>query len=182
MKTLIVNNHSKHTLELQSIFPNSEIIEKKSFDQNFAKSFDLIIFSGGSNVPTVLNHSEFYQEEIRFISETEQAVLGICLGCEIVCETFGGKLNLLDEKESGEKKFKVIGQNNINILGEQVTCYESHSVGILEIPKDFEMIISSDHGPECIKHKTKPIIGIQFHPEVGGNEKLWEWIKLQCKC
>jgi GMP synthase (glutamine-hydrolysing) len=176
MKTLIINNHTKHIAELENSFPGSVVISKEELVLTNIDDFDLIVLSGGFHVPTVINHNEKYLEEEKLI-HSGKSVIGICLGCEMICKTFGGELEFMMEQEKGEKEFKVLDKSLQKKLGENnLKSYEAHSVHMTKVPEDFEIIVQSNHGPEMIKHCTKPIIGIQFHPEVGSSQILWQWL------
>lgn len=176
MKTLIVDNHTKHLKELKNSFEDVTVISREEIKDISPEDFDLIVLSGGSNVPTVLNHNEIYQEE-EILLRSGKPVIGICLGCEIICKTFGGELEFMPEHETGVKEFEILDKSLIEKVGvDELTAFESHALRIKKIPEDFYEVVRSNHGPEIIKHKTKPIIGVQFHPEVGVTKKLWEWL------
>ena len=180
MKTLIVDNHSKHTNQLAEMFENSLVIEKGLFSKENAEGFDLVVFSGGSGVPSLVDNADYYQEEMEFIKNTEKAVIGICLGCEMVCKAFGGELQFMLQQEKGEKLFEIIDPVVKEELHESdIKCYEAHSVRMTKVPEIFNILVISNHGPEIIKHQTLPIIGVQFHPEVESPKELWQWILKQ---
>lgn len=179
MKTLIINNNTKHLAELQNIFLESIVISREDIASINVAEFDLIVISGGSHVPTVVNHNEIYIEEEKLI-QSGKPVIGICLGCEIICKAFGGELEFMTEHEVGEKHFEILDKSlAYKIEASKLVAFEAHSLRIKKIPDYFYEVVRSDHGPEIIKHETKPIIGIQFHPEVAVNKKLWEWILSQ---
>lgn len=179
MKTLIVDNHTKHLEELKNSFENVTVISREEIKNISSEDFDLIVLSGGSNVPTVLNHNEIYQEEEGLLN-LGKPVIGICLGCEMICKAFGGELEFMVEHEMGLKEFEIVDQSLAEKIGaDEFIAFESHSLRIKKIPEDFYEVVRSNHGPEIIKHKTKPIIGIQFHQEVGVTKKLWEWLFAQ---
>ena len=68
MKTLIINNRSKYINELSSLFSNVTILNKENLTKDFdVTTYDLIVLSGGSNVPTVLRHPEAYSDELELI-------------------------------------------------------------------------------------------------------------------
>jgi GMP synthase-like glutamine amidotransferase len=173
MKTLIVNNKTKHLQELIDFLPGEKVVvTKEELSQYDTNGFDLIVFSGGSNIPTVLRHPEEYKEEIELIKNFSGAVLGICLGAEIITEAFGGTLVELDKEHRGEVEL----HSNSPLLPAQFIVQEGHQIGIETMPAEFEIIAYSDHGPEIIQHKHRPIIGVQFHPEITSNLEIKEWI------
>lgn len=71
-------------------------------------------------------------------------------------------------KEVGYKPVQVIKKDSLfESLGESPVFFESHYWEIKEIPPDFELLAStSDCRIQVIKHRTYPIYGTQFHPEV----------------
>jgi GMP synthase-like glutamine amidotransferase len=63
---------------------------------------------------------------------------------------------------------------NIHLSCSEV--FEGHQWGVKTLPSNMISCGFSDHGPEIIKHLIRPIIGIQFHPEVTQNQKIFDWI------
>lgn len=160
MNILIVNNYSKDIEELQNLLRDYQIsvCTKESFLTTDPESFDIVIFSGGFGVPTVKNHSEEYKHEINFIQNTKTKVIGICLGCQIIATAFGSTLKELEVEERGI--------TIISFQGKELQVYESHRFAIDSVGSEIEVLGTSNHGVEIIKHKTKPILGLQFHPEM----------------
>ena len=173
MKTLIVNNNTKHLQELIDFLPGEKVVVSKvGLPQQDLHGIDLLVFSGGTDVPTVLRHPEEYKEEIELIRAFPGAILGICLGSEIITEAFGGTLVELDKEHRGEIEL----HSNSPLLPAQFIVQEGHQIGIEIMPVEFEIIAYSDHGPEIIQHTSRPIIGVQFHPEITNSPEIKEWI------
>jgi anthranilate synthase component 2 len=163
MNTLIIDNNTKNLFELKEVLYNKgmrvTVITRQQFSVEFCEPFDLIVFSGGSHIPSVKNHSEVYKSEIDFIrTNITKPVIGICLGCELVAVAFGGSLTEMDAKHQGIR--------NINYLGNFIQVYESHRFIITSVPPELEILATSEEGIEAIRHKIYPIYGIQFHPEI----------------
>lgn len=178
MKTLIINNRSKYINELSSLFSNVTILNKENLTKDFdVTTYDLTVLSGGSNVPTVLRHPEAYSDELELIKNANIPIIGICLGLEIIIKAFNGELQELSEEHRGLIKLEITSSNLEKVLGVSNTeVKEGHHIGIKQMPLDFVSCAQSEHGIEIIKHKNKPIIGFQFHPEVSNNKKLLEWV------
>lgn len=177
MKTLIINNHSKYTTELSSFFPGATIIDKEKLtDAIDISNYDLLVFSGGSNGPTVLRHPEEYIFEIDLVKKSTIPMLGICLGTEIIVEAFDGELQELSRKHEGGITLKIEDTQLKSQLGtDELVVAEGHRIGVKMLPAGFISCASSEHGIEIIKHLSKPIVGFQFHPEVSNNKKLFDW-------
>ena len=178
MKALIINNHSKYIKELSSLFSDVIVLDKENLTKDFdITSYDLLVLSGGSNVPTVLRHPEEYAFEINLVKNKQIPVLGICLGGEIITKAFNGELQELSEKHRGIIKLKIKDIKLKLKLGEdEFEAIEGHQIGIRTLPENFVSCASSKHGIEILKHINKPIIGFQFHPEISNNKKLFDWI------
>ena len=70
MQTLIINNNSKHLKELRSLFDDATIIDKSDLTNKLEiKKYDLLVFSGGSDIPTVLRHPDEYRLEMNLIKK-----------------------------------------------------------------------------------------------------------------
>ena len=160
MKIFVVDNHSKDIEELKRLIGNFDfsICTKEDFIPEKTNGFDLIIFSGGSGVHSVKNHSDEYKIEIDFIKNTNKKIIGICLGCQVVAVALGCTLKEMPDKEKGIVKIKY-KDNELNV-------YDSHRFSIAKVSSDVEVLATSIDGIEMIRHKTKSIFGMQFHPEV----------------
>lgn len=178
MKALIINNRTTHLEELRSLFIDSVVIEKENLDNNLDISgYDVIVFSGGSNTPTVLEHPEYYTSEINIIKQSKIPIVGICLGAEIIVEALGGELYKLPERHRGGVLLKIEDEELKSKIGaDNLEVSEGHAIGIKTLPKDFISCASSEHGIEIIRHKARPIFGFQFHPEILPNKKLIDWL------
>lgn len=159
-KILIVDNHSKNSAKLPRIFSGFDIsiCDCDNFSSEKAAEYDIVILSGGSHVFAAERTKKAYALEIEFLKETNKPVIGICLGCQLIAKAFGGTLKKLDEKKHGIFEI-VYGKKSYKV-------YESHRYAINELPIQLDLIARSETGAEIIKHKTKPIYGFQFHPEV----------------
>lgn len=182
MRIIVVNNHTKYLPDLVRFFPDSKVVSRESVakDPFLLEGYDLVVFSGGSNVPTVLRHPEEYDTEMNFIRKTNSKILGICLGAEIIIEAFGGELQDLGVNHRGIVNVEIVNDAFRSFTGSRnLEVREGHEIGISKIPQDFRVIAKSGHGPEILKHVSKQILAIQFHPEITHNSVLEKWIKDQ---
>ena len=178
MKVLIIDNHTKHLKELVSIFDKTDVVQKENLTADFDLSpYGLLVISGGSGVPTVLDNPDQYLTELKLVRASNLPILGICLGSEILAQAFGGKLRRLEAPHRGIVKLEVQKDSLKRVLAsDSIKVHESHKIGIEVSPPDFEVCAKSDHGIEIIKHRSRLIIGIQFHPEISKSDQLLRWI------
>jgi len=127
-------------------------------------NFDLVILSPGPGTPERFN----IKETIRLCLENEIPVFGICLGHQGIIEYFGGKLNFLFPPMHGKKSKIYVQDDTITFKGikSPFLAGRYHSIYASHVSDDLKITaLSEDNIVMGVKHKTKPIVGIQFHPE-----------------
>jgi anthranilate/para-aminobenzoate synthase component II len=111
-------------------------------------------------------------------------IMGLCFGFQIINNYFGGKLKSLDSFVKSKKKVVF----NKNIIKYKNNSFSSnkfndkyqfmHGDHVVSSGKCM-IVISKDNTINAIKHKTLPIIGFQFHPELSykGKKMIKEFFK-----
>ncbi len=96
-------------------------------------------------------------------------ILGICGGMQIISLIFGGIL--VENKEIGQIKVR-FRKEFLNLKPSEKEVYLLHNYSVIN--NEFEVFASSQELeiPQAIKHKTKPIYGVLFHPEVRNKELI----------
>lgn len=125
----------------------------------------MVILSGGHGEP-VTQTPERYKQEIQFILETRQPILGICLGFELLAYAFGGKLVSLPKYEHGQLAITMQVDDPIGSAGRTFRVYENHRWVVTDPGPELIGLAKSKDGFEIIKHRTRPMYGFQFHPEM----------------
>ncbi len=95
-------------------------------------------------------------------------VLGICYGMQLACELLGGDVHASQSREYGRVKLDVIDRSDLlESLPEQTTAWMSHGDVVTEVSDDFVPLAKTPSCPiAAIRHTSRPIFGVQFHPEV----------------
>ena len=143
---------------------SSEILSLKECERRFAQK-DLphcLVLSGGPQSVFEDNH------DYSFIFKHETLpVLGICYGMQLLGKYFGGVVEKGIIGEYGHADIHFSNGFRIQNCPDKTSVWMSHSDHVSLVPKDFEVIITSSNQLVAgIKHKTQPIMGLQFHPEV----------------
>ena len=164
MKVLVIDNGTTLLNKLKKLIPDS-IQSIKSYNNihtNEEEDFDLVVLSGGS-ICSVEGNEDRFHKEIKLIKNANKPLIGICFGCELIVEAFGGSLKKMPIKENGIKEIRI----TVNDLYKKskINVYESHEWAIDRLPQNFNILAESRNGPEIIKHTDLPIYGFQFHPE-----------------
>jgi len=160
--------------------------EKINYDE-----FDKIIISGSALKDfEYLNHLNKFE----FIKTTNNPILGICAGMQIIAKIYEAKLKKCKEIEIT----KTITTKKNKLFSGEFDTYSIHNYSIY-CPKEFEIIAKSKKVQSlvseystcsvfflknskiiihAIKHKKKEIYGVLFHPEVKNKEIIENFINL----
>jgi GMP synthase (glutamine-hydrolyzing), N-terminal domain or A subunit len=134
------------------------------------KDLDGLILSGGA--PNVASDSDRMGNNREYLDKADYPILGVCAGMQFLSEHFGGKLGPGTMPEFGKVELKVLSHNDLfKDLPSEFNVWASHNDEVKVIPEGFEVTATSHSCPiEAIRCKTRPIFGVQFHPEVENTE------------
>ncbi len=152
---------------LDNLGHESRVVKLDEIKNTDLNNFCGIIISGAPTLLTKVNLEE-YLHRFGFLRSTKLPVLGICLGHQVMGLIYGAKINakkMIDKME----KIQILEQDylfeGIKTLSE---FREEHSE-FITLPKGFIKLAKSDSCEnESMKHKDKNLFGVQFHPEVSG--------------
>jgi anthranilate synthase component 2 len=113
-------------------------------------------------------------------------ILGVCLGHQAIGQAFGGEV--IRAKAVMHGKVSKVRHNDKGIfkgLPNPFTATRYHSLAVRreDLPPDLEVTAWTDDGEIMgVQHKTRPIFGVQFHPESiateGGHQMLANFMDL----
>lgn len=115
-------------------------------------------------------------------------ILGICYGMQITCHTQGGRILPADSREFGRAPCHVAEPGDLFFgIPATFTAWMSHGDQVGQLPDSFEAIASTATCPNAaIRHRDRPVYGIQFHPEVShtefGSQLLRNFVRDICGC
>jgi GMP synthase (glutamine-hydrolysing) len=122
------------------------------------------------------------------ILELNLPVLGLCYGHQLLAQIIKGKVEPATCKEYGIAEVNIDKPEGVlNGLDNKEIVWMSHGDTVLQLPPDFEQLAHTSNCPvAAYRHKTKPIYGLQWHPEVihtkNGELMLNNFIFEVCKC
>ncbi len=115
-------------------------------------------------------------------------ILGICYGVHHMTQSFGGKVQQTDSREYGHAMIEIMTDDVLfNGVNRKTRVWMSHGDQIGTLPADFFIVAKTETCPAAaIRHKEKPIFGVQFHPEVTHTDEgtviLGNFLKKICGC
>lgn len=107
-------------------------------------------------------------EEVALKMRGEMPILGVCLGHQAICESYGG--NIVHAKELMHGKMSRINIKNTSPifkgLDKEIDAARYHSLIATKLPECLEIIAVDNIGEVmAVKHKESDLYGLQFHPE-----------------
>ena len=168
---LILDNYDSFTYNvfqlLSELGADVEVIrnDQTTVDAIRAKHYDAIILSPGPGIPSDAGITEDVIRELG----GEVPILGICLGHQAIGECFGGHVVRAGEIVHGKTSpLRHSGKGLYEGIPQDIPIGRYHSLVIdretlpdcLEVTSDL-----ADGTIMGVRHKTKDIEGIQFHPE-----------------
>ena len=96
-------------------------------------------------------------------------ILGICYGMQLMAAALGGEVVQGDKREFGSARLRITHPDDPVLRGlpDDSTVWMSHGDKVKSLPSDFLEIAKTDNTEFAVmKHKERPLYGVQFHPEV----------------
>jgi GMP synthase (glutamine-hydrolysing) len=97
-------------------------------------------------------------------------VLGVCYGMNLVAHLAGAEVTHATQREYGRADVTVLDGGSLFKgfrKGEQFAAWMSHGDQVKALPPGFVPMASSRNSPiAAYRHESKPLFGVQFHPEV----------------
>ena len=146
------------------------------------QKFDAVLISPGPGTPASAGLSI---PTVKYALDTDYPVFGVCLGHQAIAEAMGGRVESAPELMHG-KTSKVNHQDSLILnglpQGFMATRYHSLAVVPESVPEQLLVTGQTESGIiMSLQHKTKPIYGVQFHPESvmteGGYQMIANWLE-----
>ncbi|MGE3817942.1 MAG: glutamine-hydrolyzing GMP synthase [Isosphaeraceae bacterium] len=96
-------------------------------------------------------------------------VLGICYGMQLACDAMGGRVRSSPAREYGRAECQVVETDGdlFHDVPHATTVWMSHGDQVQDAGPDFSALAVTTTCPvAAVKHRSRPIYGLQFHPEV----------------
>jgi carbamoyl-phosphate synthase small subunit len=120
-----------------------------------------IFLSNGPGDPAAL---DYIVREVKILADSGVPIFGICLGHQILGQAFGGKtFKLKFGHRGGNQPVKDLASGRVEITSQN----HGFAVDPKSLPPEISVdrINLNDQTVEGMRHKTKPIFCVQYHPE-----------------
>jgi carbamoyl-phosphate synthase small subunit len=162
---VLIDTGTKYSI-IRNILTMGYRVIRVPWDTSFNKIISYkpkgIIISNGPGDPKMCNSTI---ETVVKLFESTLPILGICLGNQIIALAAGGDTYKLKFGHRGQNKGCTDLNTNQTFITSQNHGYGVKSNTLNKTGFKAWYINSDDDTIEGIKHETKPIIAVQFHPE-----------------
>ncbi|MHB1035211.1 MAG: glutamine-hydrolyzing GMP synthase [Pirellulales bacterium] len=115
-------------------------------------------------------------------------ILGICYGMQLAAEALGGQVQSAPAREYGHARLTITAADPLfaDVPGE-IDVWMSHGDQVTQVSEEFRPLARTETCPiAAVKHRQRPIYGLQFHPEVThtplGSRILTSFLTAVCGC
>ena len=176
MRILVIDNGGQWTHRewrvLRDLGVDCEIVPNTTPVEDIKA--DGLVLSGGS--PRVGLNVEAMGRCGEYIDKAGVPILGICAGHQFMATHMGGKAGPSKVPEFGKTLVNIDDEDEIfKGLPPMIVAWESHNDEVTELPPGFVALANSDNCPiQAMRHKERPLFGLQFHPEVEHTDNGYE--------
>lgn len=171
-RVLLIDNHDSFTWNLASLLDSTglcEIVVKQDQEISVAyvADYDRIVISPGPGLPS---ERPVLSEIVKAYCHSKP-ILGVCLGLQVIVETFGGNLVNMPFVAHGQQQIITVSESEEYLFRGltpefKAGLYHSWSADRMNFPPELEITAwNSAMVVMAIRHKLFDVRGVQFHPE-----------------
>lgn len=169
---VLIDNYDSFSYNLVQLMgqynPDIRVIrnDEMTVEQIEALSPSHLILSPGPGYPADAGVCEAVVDRMK----GKTPILGVCLGHQAICETFGAAIGHARQLMHGKQSCVSIDTEDAIFHGLperiEVARYHSLIADIRTMPDELK-VLSVDDGGEvmAVRHRDAPVYGLQFHPE-----------------
>src|SRR5215472_15894727 len=171
LRVLVIDNYDSFTYnlvqylaDLSGADPTVLRNDDADWHPDDVAGFDCVVISPGPGRPDQAGDFGICHS---VIASARVPLLGVCLGHQGIAHAFGGTIVTAPEPMHGRSSLiEHIGDELFAGIPSPFRAVRYHSLVIDRVPGVLEVIARSDDGlPIAVRHRERPMWGVQFHPE-----------------
>lgn len=143
-------------------------IEKyKAMKHEFPEDPEVVIISGSTS--GIYEDEEWIDalvEKTREYIKNDVPVLGLCFGHQVIAKALGAEVVQMDSYEIGYRPIEFQDSELFEGLDTVEYPFNTHQDKVIDMPEELESIAETDVSNQGFQHVSKPVYGVQFHPEL----------------
>ncbi len=177
MKIVVVNNYKKSE-QFERAAKNIEkytgqTIQRIDYTEPnlngkvIKASPDLVILTGSSALLSQPKTRALFEPEMQLVRDANFPILGICYGHQIIGSAFNSPMRDIGQMLRRYEQVSLLTNHPLfDGLPSELVVAESHRQELALVPESFlHLARSLSTHVEAIAHRSRPIYGVQFHPE-----------------
>ena len=196
VKILVLDNYDSFVYTLngylqqlgaQTEVLRNDVVTEAELPELLAK-YDAVLLSPGPGTPADAGLSI---PVVKVALQSGQPVFGVCLGHQAIAEAMGATVTSAEELMHG--KTSLVNHDDSLIfkgVAEPFTATRYHSLAVVDSTMPDDLVVTARTAPTetskggvimALQHKSKPIYGVQYHPESvltqQGYQMLGNWLE-----
>ena len=189
MRVLVIDNYDSfvytldgylHELGAETVVVRNDVVDPAEAAELIA-GYDAVLVSPGPGTPAAAGVSVAV---VRAAIATGTPLLGVCLGHQAIAEALGATVTHAEELMHGKTSMiEHDASGFFDGVPQPFRATRYHSLAVVDgtVPDELEVTARTPGGVIMgLRHRTAPIVGVQFHPESvlteGGYRMLGNWL------
>jgi anthranilate synthase/aminodeoxychorismate synthase-like glutamine amidotransferase len=143
------------------------VVEHDEADADEVLAFTHVVLSPGPGHPADARDFAVGREVVRRVAGGAPVpVLGVCLGLQGIVTTLGGEVDRVRPAHGEVAAVEHDGTGVLAGLPSPFRAVRYHSLAAVRLPDDLVVTATDADGTVmALRHRTRPLQGVQFHPE-----------------
>lgn len=172
MRVVVVDHHDSYTHNLAHLVGAVTgalpvIVQHDAVTVDEVLGFDAVVLSPGPGHPDVPGDFAVGRDVLAAVADGHPTpVLGVCLGMQGIVSAFGGTVGRVAPAHGEVATISHDGHGLFAGLPQGFDAVRYHSLAALTVPD--EVVVTAraeDDTVMGVRHRERPIEGVQFHPE-----------------
>ena len=173
LRVLVIDHHDSYTYNLVHLIASvtgqlPDVVQHDDPSQaaTWRTGYSHVVLSPG---PGTVNDPGDFTVGKAVLAESSVPVLGVCLGMQGLVTAYGGRVEVVAPAHGEVAAVTHQGSGLFEGLPQGFAAVRYHSLAAVEIPDQIEATAwcQGPAGPVTmgVAHRTRPLAGVQFHPE-----------------
>ncbi|MBE7325984.1 aminodeoxychorismate/anthranilate synthase component II [Nocardioides sp. Y6] len=165
---VVVDHHDSYTWNLVHLVAGvtgvlPRVVQHDEVTPEEVLAHDAVVLSPGPGHPEVA--ADFGVGRAVLCAGT-RPVLGVCLGMQGLVTAFGGRVDRVEPAHGQVARITHDGTGLFAGLPQGFAAVRYHSLAAVTLPPDLVATARSEDGVTMgVRHRSLPLVGVQFHPE-----------------
>jgi len=184
----MIDHHDSYTYNLvhliaavTGVLPDVIQHDDRSQATAWRSGYSHIVLSPG---PGTVNDADDFMVGRAVLAGATVPVLGVCLGMQGLVVEFGGRVEVVEPAHGEVASVHHTGVGLFAHLPQGFAAVRYHSLAAVEVPAELEVTAwcqgVAGQVTMGVAHRSRPLVGVQFHPEsvltVGGRRLIESFV------